>query len=277
MDARQTSDEPPDNDQEPRSLDDMRERLCRIERHARVLETTLSHIPDFAYIFDREGRFIYANQAILNLWGLTLDEAAGKNFFDLRYPDELATKLQRQIQQVFDTGLGLKDETPYVSPTGKGGIYEYIFRPVIASDGTVEMVAGSTRDITEREQLLQSLQLERSRMTYIFEHSLSFVALLRGPEHVVEMVNPPYRQLIGGRDAVGKSVREALPEAAGQGFFALLDNVYRTGEPYIGQEMLIHLNRAGRLDEMFLNFVYQPIFEADGTVSGIFVHGVDVT
>jgi PAS domain S-box-containing protein len=124
----------------------------KYERQSRVFDTTLSAITDFAYIFDREGRFVYANKALLNLWGLTLEAAVGKNFFELKYPDDLAAKLQRQIQQVFKSGEGLSDETPYTSPTGVTGYYEYIFSPVIAADGTVEAVAGSTRDITDRKR-----------------------------------------------------------------------------------------------------------------------------
>jgi PAS domain S-box-containing protein len=124
----------------------------RYERQSRVFDTTLSAITDFAYIFDRDGRFVYANKALLDLWGLTLEAAVGKNFFDLKYPDDLAARLQRQIQQVFRTREGLSDETPYTSPTGVTGHYEYIFSPVIAADGTVEAVAGSTRDITERKR-----------------------------------------------------------------------------------------------------------------------------
>lgn len=68
------------------------------------------------------------NQALLNLWGLKLEGAVGKNFFELKYPDELATRLQQQIQQVFETGAGLTDETEYRSQTGAAGYYEYIFR-----------------------------------------------------------------------------------------------------------------------------------------------------
>jgi PAS domain S-box-containing protein len=124
----------------------------RLAEQSRIFDTALSSIPDFAYIFDRNGRFIYVNRALLDLWGLRLEDAVGKNFFDLQYPDELAAKLQRQIQQVIETGQGLADEIPYTSPTGAGGYYEYIFRPVIASDGAIEMVAGSTRDITERRR-----------------------------------------------------------------------------------------------------------------------------
>ena len=61
-----------------------------VERQYRIFDTTLSAITDFAYIFDREGRFQYVNKALLDLWGLKLEQAVGRNFFDLKYPDELA-------------------------------------------------------------------------------------------------------------------------------------------------------------------------------------------
>jgi PAS domain S-box-containing protein len=92
-----------------------REIAGRYERQSRVFDTTLSAITDFAYIFDRDGRFLYANQALLNLWGLTLEAAVGKNFFDRQYPRDLAAKLQRQIEEVFRSQERLSDETPYTS------------------------------------------------------------------------------------------------------------------------------------------------------------------
>jgi len=130
----------------------------KLARQGRTMETLLSSIADFAYIFDREGRFVYANKALLRLWGLKLEEAIGKNFFDLHYPEELAAKLQRQIQEVFETKLPLSDKTPYTSPTGSGGYYEYIFWPVLDAGDMVELVAGSTRDITESQNTLEALQ-----------------------------------------------------------------------------------------------------------------------
>ncbi len=146
-----------------RQEDSLSELARQLERQSNVFNTTLSSITDFAYIFDREGRFIYANQPLLDLWGLKLDEAVGKNFFDLQYPDDLASQLQQQIQQVIATRQGVRDETPYTSPSGAQGFYEYIFTPVFAADGTVEVVAGSTRDYTERrrtEEALRSSQAE---------------------------------------------------------------------------------------------------------------------
>jgi PAS domain S-box-containing protein len=102
---------------------------------------------------------------------------------------------------------------------------------------------------------------------------------LRGPEHRFELVNSRYIQVVGHRDVVGRTVWEALPEVRQQGFLELLDDVYRTSRPYVGQSVPISLQRTpGAPPEMrMLDFVYQPMREPDGTISGIFVEGIDVT
>ncbi len=125
--------------------------LEKTDQQKRMYETALSNTADFNYVFNLEGRFVFVNKALLDLWHKTLDEAIGKNFFELDYPFELAQQLQDQIQEVIRTKEPLKDETPYTSPDGTL-IYEYIFRPVIGADGKVEAVAGSTRDITEYKE-----------------------------------------------------------------------------------------------------------------------------
>jgi signal transduction histidine kinase/ActR/RegA family two-component response regulator len=105
------------------------------------------------------------------------------------------------------------------------------------------------------------------------------MAVLRGPEHVFELTNQSYLQLIGHRQIVGKAARDALPEVAGQGFFELLDRVYTSGEPFVGHALplRVQLEPGGPLVERFVDFVYQPIRGAGGAVSGIFVEGSDVT
>lgn len=131
----------------------------------------------------------------------------------------------------------------------------------------------------DREKLLKQLEAERSKLAYLFTKAPAFVATLQGPDHIFELTNPAYLQLIGHRDVIGKPVREALPEIDGQGFFEILDNVFQTGEPFIGRELSVQLQWEPNapLENRFVDFVYQPIFEANGSVSGIFAHGFDIT
>ncbi|HEX2077950.1 MAG TPA: PAS domain S-box protein [Longimicrobium sp.] len=131
----------------------------------------------------------------------------------------------------------------------------------------------------ERDRLMAELEVERSRLATAFERAPAFIATVRGPDHVFEMANPPYYQLVGHRDVLGKPVAEALPEVVEQGFVALLDDVRRTGEPFVGTEMRILIQRTpgAQPEERYLNFVYQPLTDPDGSVGGILAHGVDVT
>jgi PAS domain S-box-containing protein len=93
------------------------------------------------------------------------------------------------------------------------------------------------------------------------------------------MVNPAYQRLIGGRDVLGQTVRDAIPEVAGQGFLELLDNVVASGRPFVGKDVKIEFRRtpSDATDTRYLDFVYQPIKDSSGRVSAIFVEGSDVT
>ncbi len=137
----------------------------QLRQKSQIFDLTLSSITDFAYTFDREGRFTYMNQALLNLWGLTLEEAVGKTFHELDYPPELAAKLHAQILEVFETGRTIRDETPYTGPSGELGYYEYIFNAVRGVDGTVEVVAGSTRDISQLRLVQEELEIRVAERT----------------------------------------------------------------------------------------------------------------
>jgi PAS domain S-box-containing protein len=130
----------------------------------------------------------------------------------------------------------------------------------------------------ERDRLLMQLNTERSRLAEAFRQSPAFIAVLHGPEHTFEMFNDRYAQLVGRRDILRRPIREALPEIASQGFIDLLDEVYRSGETYVGTGTRAMLLRESGfpLEERYLDFVFQPIRE-DGKVTGILVHGVDVT
>ena len=135
---------------------------------ASAYESTLSAVTDFVYAFDREGRFLFSNKPLLDLLQVSIEGLIGKNFLELGYPEDLAGRLQRQIQQVFTTGEIVVDETPFVSPSGASGYYEYIFSPVLGADREVKEVAGTTRDITARKNAERAvLESDRRKSDFL--------------------------------------------------------------------------------------------------------------
>jgi PAS domain S-box-containing protein len=147
------------------------------------------------------------------------------------------------------------------APAGVGGV-------LIICMETTEKVLSDQREAAERRQLAE-----------LFEQSPSFMTMLRGPEHRFELANPNYLSLIGNREIIGRTVAEALPETVSQGYVALLDEVFRSGKPYraISARYAPQAAPGGVAEQRYLDFVYQPILDSSGAVTGIFVEGVDVT
>ncbi len=132
----------------------------------------------------------------------------------------------------------------------------------------------------ERERLIGSLEFERRRLGTLLDKAPAFMAVLRGKEHVIELVNEAYAALMGqGRMLVGKPLMEAAPELASQGVQELLDGVIGSGAPFVSRAYAVCLRRSDGAEPecRYLDLVCQPLFEPDGPISGVFVHGVDVT
>ncbi|MCC5624016.1 PAS domain S-box protein [Nostoc sp. CHAB 5715] len=182
-----------------------------LEQQLWKFDALVAVIPDFIYTFDLAGRFTYVSPALLNLWQKTSDEALGKNFFELDYPTDLATRLQQQIQQVIATRQPLNDETPYTSAIGTRA-YEYIFVPLLGINGAVDAVAGVTRDITDRKQVEQALHQSEKQARNILESiSEAFFALDENWQFTY--MNPSAETLLDrtSGDLVGKNLWEEYP------------------------------------------------------------------
>src|SRR6202789_977538 len=147
------------------------------------------------------------------------------------------------------------------APTGVGGIL------VICTE-TTEKVLSTQREAAERRQLAE-----------LFEQSPSFMTMLRGPDPRFELANANYLTLIGNREIIGRTVAEALPETVSQGYLELLDEVFRSGKPYraTSARYAPQTTSGCAIEQRYLDFVYQPILDESGAVTGIFVEGVDVT
>ena len=195
-----------------------------------------------------------------------------------------------QIEQVMTTGVATWHEDQYLPIERNGRLddvwWTYTYGPVEDDDGRVNGVLVVCQETTQRVRaeeelgrLLDVLQVERARLADVFRRAPTFLAVLRGSNHVFELVNDAYYAIVGDRTLVGKAVRDAIPEVRGQGFVELLDRVLKTGEPYVGREMPVMLARTAGADpeQRFIDFVYQPLTEADGSISGIVAHGHDVT
>ena len=150
---------------------------------------------------------------------------------------------------------------------------------VVETTARVNAERALAKQRDEIEEANKRLSAESAFVRELFEQAPSFMCMLSGREQVYTLTNAAYRTLIGHRDVLGKSVRDALPEVTGQGFFELLDGVFLTGKPFIGSGMEVQLQRTPNapLETRIIDLIYQPIRSPSGQIAGIFAEGQDVT
>ena len=152
------------------------------------------------------------------------------------------------------------------------------YSPIVAADGTIAGVLALVLDTSDKVRAERYLAGERERLRAMFAQAPGFMAMLVGREHRYELVNEAYLGLVERSDVVGRTVAEVLPEVGAQGYLALLDGVYASGRLHTGEATEIWLtSAAGESRLHYLDFVFQPVRDADGAVIGIFVQGSDVT
>ena len=190
-----------------------RERMSvEASRQKLVYETALSNTPDLVYVFDLEHRFMYANQALLKMWGRTREESIGRTCLELGYEPWHAAMHDREIDQVAATRLPIRGEVPFSGTEGRR-VYDYIFVPVFGPQGDVVAVAGTTRDVTERQQFEQAMRDQAEQLREADQAKDEFLATL---SH--ELRNPlaPLRnsvaimRMTGGDDDKLAPVREMM-------------------------------------------------------------------
>ena len=139
----------------------------------------------------------------------------------------------------------------------------------------------TSRVTAERELVRAREAAERAehRIREVFAQAPAFLAVLRSPDHVFEFANEAYMRLVGHRPIIGRPVVEALPEVREQGFIDLLDQVYTSGETFVGRAVPVMLERVpgSAPEQRFVDFVYKPLTGPDGTIEGIVAHGSDVS
>lgn len=273
-------------------------------------------LPSPHMVLDRNLNYVCVNKAYCRVTERAAHDLIGRYLFDaFPNPGEGGRRLRDSLERVRDTG---QPDTialipyPIERPANRGGGFEMRYwsaehTPLLDATGRTQFIVQNTVDVTELHQLRtlaygpggepapgekdlllraqaaetanQSLLRETEGLRDLFMQAPGFMAVLAGPDLRFALVNTAYQQLIGHRQVIGRSVGEALPEVAEQGFVELLRGVMESGEPYIGRAVSVRLQRSPDRDaeERFLDFIYQPIVTPQGAVSGVFVEGSDVT
>jgi len=187
-----------------------------------------------------------------------------------------------QIDYVM-AGNGSTGQQDRLVPTRRNGRREnawwsYSFAPIDAED-SVGGVFVICNEVTSQHLAREALREQTCYLMRLFAQAPGYMAVLRGPDHVFELTNAAFVNLVGDRDFIGKPLGEIMPEIVAQKGVELLDEAYRSGKAYLGKRVRVKVCpvAGGPWKEIFLDFVFQPIVETNGAVSGIFITGIDVT
>jgi signal transduction histidine kinase len=145
--------------------------------------------------------------------------------------------------------------------------------------GQINLAIANIQLLDKEKELLYKTEEERRKLFKVLMQAPIPVCILRGREHVFELINTRYQRLFGTRELVGKPIRVALPEIEGQGIYESLDNVYQTGKAYIGQEIKIRYSQdeGSPLNDAYFTFIYEAYRDDNNEISGIMVLCYDVT
>ncbi|WFS03825.1 PAS domain-containing sensor histidine kinase [Rhizobium tumorigenes] len=254
-----------------------------------LLEAVLSASDDCIKVLDLEGHLLFMSEGGKRVMEVDdFDSLKGCPWPDF-WADE-SNVAARNAVAIAASGRQARFTGSAKTARGNDRFWDVQVLPLVDSGGRPTQLLSISRDISEGHaaeakvaELIaaeqEAAKAEADTLRRMLLDAPSFMCVLEGPDHVFKITNKAYLQLVGHRDLIGVPVRRAFPDVEGQGFFELLDEVYVTGEPFIGRSVSFAIQRSqdAPYEEAFLNFVYQPIFSAEGVVTGIFVEGSDVT
>jgi PAS domain S-box-containing protein len=223
-----------------------------------------------------------ANNALLVLWNVGND-AIGKPFLEIlpEMKDQVFYQLLLDVYRNGKTHHGYQTPGHFKRANGQIDIhyFDFIYQPYKEADGAISGVLVLATDVTEQVLAKQKYRQSEHNFRNMIVQAPVAMCLLKGAEHVVELANDHMYELWGKseHEMLGKPIFLGLPEAKGQGFEGLLNDVFINGNRFTANERPVELPRNGKIETTYINFVYEPYREGDLTISGVIAVATEVT
>jgi two-component system CheB/CheR fusion protein len=222
-----------------------------------------------------------ANEPIIEIWGKG-KEIMGKKYFEAL--PELAEQGYREVfNQVYKTGIPFNAiETPVnILQNGVTTLkyYNFILYPQKNINGEINGIGIIATEVTSQAKYNLQIKENEERFRLLVMQAPVAICVLRGEDFVFETMNKEMAHFLDRKieDALHKPLFDVLTEVKDQVYKELLDTVYKTGTRFVSQELPLVINRNERLEDVFVKFVYEPLRETDGTVTGVMVLAEEIT
>jgi PAS domain S-box-containing protein len=255
-------------------------------------------MPQLIFTTNATGELTYLNQRWATYTGLPIKELVYNGIQQVLHPED-AENYNMRLQQAYATNSELQMELRIKATEGDYRWHLVRVLPQVHEDGQLMMWVGTITEVHGSKQMVEELlesnlqmselsdqvqlaykkaESERQILERLIMESPAIFCILEGPEHRFKMMNDNYKKLFPGRDLIDKTLSEAMPEVAEQGFVGLLDNVYQTGESYISPRSCVMIDKYdnGELEPYTVAFHYQPLFDENETIYGILVFGYEL-
>lgn len=277
----------------------------------------LASSPSPTAIYSGENMIIrFANEGMLAVWGKDAS-VIGKPLIEA-IPELEGQPFLELLQEVWWTGktYSVSSAPAKLIKNGKETLdyYDYEYRALVDENNKTWCILNTALEVTSRREFLEQIkhkeekeqalneemaatleeltstneelnryikQLADSReyIRTIIEQAPVGIAMLKGPEHHIEIANPAILKIWGREESevIGYPHESARPEMRGQPVNNWLKHVYQSGEPKINTEFTVKLLDKAGLREAIVNSIYQPIFSHDGSISGVLVILEEIT
>ncbi|NGY37482.1 response regulator [Flavobacterium sp. XN-5] len=264
-------------------------------------EEIIATIDEPFLILNSEFKIKSASKSFYKKYKITKDEAEGVALFDLNNKQWDIPGLRSHIENILICKTASED-LEATHPFYGNGDQTIVFtaKNIFQKTHSEQLILLAIKDISEVRRLSNKLQLKEKktldkqletekialkkiedsekRYNMMLTNSPYSIAILKGKNMVVSLANASIKEIWGkGNDVEGKEFTTILPEIKDTQFPALLNEVYTTGIPFYGNELLAPLVRNGKTEDAYFNFVYQPYQEADKTISGVTIIAYEVT